>query len=604
MRKIIVFVLLSIISIGITNAESVLLSGKKFKKRMEYIQNEWNKKNFQVAYSTLNNKDTVLSNYNFPGNNDELKDWEKLVLEIKTSQKLRSAQFRFLKYRSFDGNWEYLFNYFFKPSFNVDYNSEGDIGRLDNMNYGNHGFTKKECFEILGENKTNEILRGFRIEIVENNLSDFDDCPTCKNCEVLRNKVLTTYSKYNQIKSNFHNIDSLANNMQLSDFNNYKADTTLNKLIKCTSKTSRDSINNNRVNGGTYNENNDLRHYFGNETANSLYDELKELKKKVNIIYRNQVGNLLKKVDFDSLDNSKLRLIMYRLNQLSLISEKNEIERFFDLDSFAAYEVFTKRNLLFLLDRKGENLKNTQSPDLTISYVYGNLLPFNQFIPKTLTDILNLDVYSYFGIPSINTPLKKQVFEESNEYKSDLRQLKSMKAILESSSIYFENDYTKKADYYQDLLARFLITSNYNLQTGGFVFRFNCTNDVTPFDVTSVLPSKTFRCIDQKDLFIQINSEKFPIRIKDLNDDKMSFSKELGQEMFVPVEKSMALDIESNPEKIRVLFITLGEIKSKPWIYKQPMSSDQTHYGLISTDKIRMIVMNKETGKKYFDKIY
>ncbi len=213
--------------------------------------------------------------------------------------------------------------------------------------------------------------------------------------------------------------------------------------------------------------------------------------------------------------------------------------------------------------------------------------------------ILDLDVLSYYGLEDkYDTPVKKKVFMKSQEYAYKLSELKEKKAEM------------LKSEYYIDIIL-FAFDWNeksYNVKKGGFEIKLHpvichC------LEIGSRYSNNIARCtpkmVDQYLLSPLPTSEYF----------------------FIPMNELDGLDIENNPDKMKIYFIfkiasKMKTIKIPCIMYGQRTYYKEYHYkdnpfmpgeqrtynneffNVPNTNKVRVVIANEETGKVYFDQTY
>jgi len=611
MRKTIILVLLSIIGIGVINAQ-VQLKGKKLQKRIELINTEISNGNFENAIVLFNNPDTIISEKNVSKNEKGiyfttdsiikskivLFDKNKIkVLDLKKSYDLKKYYEAIpLLNLELDNENSYLETQAIKEKLFDDL--EDKKIQCNNIHFRLENWLdlyQKREYDILFE----DIFGSNKKEISTNFLSNIDN-DKLKDLTKELNDLYTYYGP--KSLKNFKAINAFIDGLDLNEFDSNKVYSSIRSLKLLVSNT---DVAISQVDGDN----------------KKLKEEFSKLKEENGEKYIAKLNNFVTSVDLRALDYEKSSVLLEKLNLISLKSDS-----LFSCLTNQSYQTKKEVTIKLLEDKIIElkKIKENNRPlskneisqrlmidkDIPIDFINKNCQSFSSIEIGTLMDVLNLDVYSYYHMWNVDTPLKKQIFEKSEDYKAKLKNINSMKLALESSNFYFENYYTEDNEYYQNRKCRFVIKSNYDLKKGGFVFRFNSTNKNTMIDITYSLPKKTFRCMDEKELFVEFKSQQFPLVLNKFNIDPNPYFDfyEVGEEMFIPIEKSSALEIENNPNNIKVTFITLGKLKSEPWKYEIGRActfcEKESLYGLVSTEKIRMIVSNIKTGKIYFDKIY
>jgi len=199
-----------------------------------------------------------------------------------------------------------------------------------------------------------------------------------------------------------------------------------------------------------------------------------------------------------------------------------------------------------------------------------------------------------------DTPLKREVFTKSKEYAELYNKYKA------NQLTYLNNS------YYYFILENCGI-GDYDMGKGGFEITFNnfqskARSSEESFDKYYNLfykPVNIF-CIKSGEFYLSIPTIPVQERYYAVNGESFD---DRSVSLSIRVDKSKALEIENNRDKLNIYFITLGPIK-RGNIYKDNLSiwikseykNEISEYYL--TNKARLVIANKETGQIYYNKLY
>ncbi len=327
-------------------------------------------------------------------------------------------------------------------------------------------------------------------------------------------------------------------------------------------------------------------------------------------IYNKIISNFISELEIDKIPKENYDLTISRLQYIKKINKSiDPNSRTFigvELDEKTKSLVENKIKELISLNPYREDMSKPipNSKRVFFDYILKNCLSIENCDPQII-DVLNLDIYRYYNLSSYNTPLKKQVFETSDEYKKYMKNIQLKKTFIEKSNFIVVNTYTDNLKYFHDNLSKYLISGNYSLSKHGFTFRFNGINE-NDVELRYSPNNREFRCGNGSEVYLNLSSTQIPLVSKKYFTGSMLYvSYDYGEEMFIPLNKTDALEIENDPTPVVVCFIAIDKIRAIKWLYKTPtVINTNENYGMLSTDKVRMIVLNINTGKIYFDKIY
>ncbi len=196
-------------------------------------------------------------------------------------------------------------------------------------------------------------------------------------------------------------------------------------------------------------------------------------------------------------------------------------------------------------------------------------------IDKKLEGALNLNVFEYYDLDEIyNTELKKQNYKETPDYKQKLTSLKSIKSQFEATNLYIDLSKQEEFSIY-----------DYDLNKQGFSIRIGYM--LAQYEVNF------FGCYEIKSLpakFV-LSSGYSPIT----NSQKL-----YDRIIFIPIRKDLGAKIEERRSQISCFLVC------KPIGLKQNKSilGLNMFQNSISTNNVRLILIDKETNEIYFDKNY
>lgn len=655
MKKLIILVLLLIVNIGFINAQ-VELKGKKLQVKLDLINSEINLGNYDRAIDIFTNKDSVILESNVKKKelaiflkNDSI--IQSKIIEVNDLKGKMAKVYSLLMANSFfdaidlfytfddtisdwlktDKDYKSVKRYLtlIDSSYakQIEYLSESEVPTFNHFNSINNYFYGSNLFE---ETTNAVIFKVFRKRANEVNKETVNILISALN--VLRDKVkFSTSTNVNDNEIEYlTNIKPLlidnkigyTNNRYInpikelynSKFNEYiKCNNAIKQLDSLTYKFNPNDLTTNKfttqidavllLKNTTYKK---IRS-FDNMRISDLYSHQID---RNGDIYNKIISNFISELELDRITKENYDLTISRLQYIKRINKpidpNNQTFIGFELDEKTKQLVVDKTKELILLNPYREDMSKPipNSKNVFSDYILKNCLSIENCDPQII-DILNLDIYRYYNLSSYNTPLKKQIFEASDEYINYMKDIQLKKTFIEKSNLIVVNTYTDNSVYFHDRLSKYLILGNYNLTQHGFTFRFNSTNESSLTDITCYLPKKTFRCGNGREFFLNLNTTQIPLISKKYLTNALYKFYDYGEEIFIPVDKTDALEIENNPTYVAVCFIALDKIKPMKWIYKTSvMLENNENYGMLSTDKVRMIVLNIDTGKIYFDKIY
>ncbi len=219
-------------------------------------------------------------------------------------------------------------------------------------------------------------------------------------------------------------------------------------------------------------------------------------------------------------------------------------------------------------------------------------------------------VYSYFNLDAkYNSPLKKEMFNKTQEFKKLEHQLEQIKSDLYRKTYYIRivrdpNYLTEGNGYFwqkvdwdeagnpsSDPWGDLKLLSHYNLQEGGFILEFPSIADQCP---------KTFWGRGGI-IFHPLPVKLIPSSIWDVWHDIPICE----QELLFPISKEKGLIVENNISKIEIYFIfKIDNHRQDYQVVDGECRSLGGYKNRVITKAVRVIMRNTENGDIYFDKVY
>lgn len=197
---------------------------------------------------------------------------------------------------------------------------------------------------------------------------------------------------------------------------------------------------------------------------------------------------------------------------------------------------------------------------------------------KDLRNILNLDVFEYFGIKSkYDTDLKKKVFKESEDYKTKYSELLKLRTLLISKTYYldFEPSYYERNNQIKyNLNNKTFTVTNQIYYTANY-------NKPEYFQFTQIV----FKCLIG--LSVKKNYQTY---------GGVEYMQEAIS--FIIENESLALKIEENKSNLKLLFI-FNVTGTSPFQDNVLGLTTYTNYHLLTILK-KVVVYNSETNEIYF----
>ena len=199
-----------------------------------------------------------------------------------------------------------------------------------------------------------------------------------------------------------------------------------------------------------------------------------------------------------------------------------------------------------------------------------------------LISIYDLDVFAYFNITDYDTELKQAVYKKSEDYKIKLAELKGIK-----------NESLKKS-FYTKLQEPFT-NVDYNLKQGGFeiVLGENWGYGTFSARVPKSVNEFLFKSLPTKQVTSPMMGKGF-----------------FQEVLLIKMSEENGLEIENDKQNFDIYFFFTPSGKEKV-SFKFFNAVDNAYAGwydmsgtIIKSDKVRVVVANKVSGKIYFDKTY
>jgi hypothetical protein len=594
MKKTIIIALMSIIGIGFTNAQEEL-KGKKLKERLDSVYLNLQTGKFLEALDLFHKTD-----YTITDKTKRDKDYQTVASFINSIETIFSYQINHLKVCYGCDEYKRLEKqiYYF-------YSSESELKDGDILISKVYGYYPKDNETI--NNLLISALKSLRSRVKSNQtysnnedqidfLVNVDSMKAESNSVHYSNKYIgnlievhnQTLSSYIKVNNALRLINLLTSELNPTDLNDNKFSNQIDTIIRLKNETSRQ-----------------IKELF---EGRGVYEKLLY---KNEAVYNKVIESFVSNLSVETMSKENYDLTLNRLKYIKAIDLDYEVVDY--RPEFKGFKLNDSNSSLINSKINDFNTSNPFRADMskpipnlgkeTFNYIYNNCLSIYSCDPKII-DILSLDVYRYFNLTNYSTPLKMQLFEESEEYKNLKKVLLQKKQATEKSNFIIYNTYTNIPDYYHEKLSRYLIIGSYDLKSEGFTFKFNSTNQNSLSDVSINTPVKTFRCGNGSEIFMNFNSVQLPLTPKKYVTNAMYGFTSYGEEMFLPIDKSSALEIEDNPKNVIFCFIALDKIKGQKWTREKSGFDSDSQYGILSSDRVKMVVMNTVTGKIYFEKIY
>ena len=262
-----------------------------------------------------------------------------------------------------------------------------------------------------------------------------------------------------------------------------------------------------------------------------------------------------------------------------------------------------------------------EEEDLILSIIPGVKKPNIEEIKS----ILNLDVFSYYGLyDKYDTDLKKSVFKKSSEYKEKLNELKILKERL-STNFYYIKINESLPDYNINKRG-FYITGEeiIGLEIGNRKIYFEVPNSYNNFVFNSTLIRAATSNIISDDIsgdyvenFItQLMTMGFLELAQIMNGWKKECLKNFAtllknrkaklilspREICIPCDEDKGLLNNRNDIEIYIIFSVVDKMKFTQNLNLSGCDLYEEEY--ITTANNRLIILNRNDKKIYFDKIY
>ena len=265
-------------------------------------------------------------------------------------------------------------------------------------------------------------------------------------------------------------------------------------------------------------------------------------------------------------------------------------------NSFSQDSLTSKQKKQFLTDK---NFKLKPSQIIKLFETGDKITLNNEYESTPFENAYNLNLFDYFNLnKTYDSELKKEVFKQTSDYKILLDSIKKIR-ISYLNSVYFSKvfDYSsegpifqRKSDYYK---TNYIV--NYDIQKKGFLINIG---EVLPYHCLAAFCPKTINSVEFKQLSI---TKKYDL----LSNSKNSYS----QLLYIPMDATLALEIENNREQIEILRVfDIKGICTEVFNdndFKADMNFDKTcKIKLVKGGNLRMLIYNKATDKIYYDQIY
>ncbi|HCA41984.1 MAG TPA: hypothetical protein DEP28_01880, partial [Bacteroidetes bacterium] len=213
---------------------------------------------------------------------------------------------------------------------------------------------------------------------------------------------------------------------------------------------------------------------------------------------------------------------------------------------------------------------------------------------RKINYIYDLDVFNYYNVQGYHTNLQKEVFKKTEGYKDDLNELKKKKIELNKTVYYYEDKTLFSSAGYNTKKKRFEILVNLNYGLGTEYAKPPKSFFIEHWKYNSKYKIQFSSLPTQK--FIEIIPEYYDLGTKEI--------------LFIPMNVENGLEMENDKSYISIYFLFTPSTKRKieykfyDILKKFPEGVYYMTSDIITAQKVRVIVINKRTGKIYFDKIY
>jgi|381.fasta_scaffold00257_17 hypothetical protein len=214
---------------------------------------------------------------------------------------------------------------------------------------------------------------------------------------------------------------------------------------------------------------------------------------------------------------------------------------------------------------------------------------------KELGMIYDLDVFRYFRLKDYDTELKKSLFKKTEEYQNYLKQLKEMKADMFKTTYYIK-PYEEFGDY--------------DIQRKGFELNLGLmgANSATA-PKSFELPARKKENEDEGEDDVEF-SYSLHVQFNALPTTQSTsvYVNRVGYggnryKLFIPLSEVNGLEIENDKDNIDLYFFF---VPSASGIFLHHWQCYEGHRNsrIMKTDKVRIVVANKSSGKIYYNKSF
>ena len=232
----------------------------------------------------------------------------------------------------------------------------------------------------------------------------------------------------------------------------------------------------------------------------------------------------------------------------------------------------------------------------------------------------NITVYNLFNLEGYDTELKRKIFEKSANFLNCNNKLANFQKCLKNNVLFINLsqeivDNEVSGMPYEEPYQEYFILRDYNLNRKGFTLLFNTelwkhkSGDDQMFKELTLennLPKRTFAFRHYQKVYYKSTDHYYYLQLGNLpiQPIKEQSDSYVGEAIFIPIlDEQMALEIDNN-KNICIMF--LFNPGNQRYINYSPSMSSQSYntIELLTTNKVRMILYDKQTNKVYFDKLY
>ncbi len=490
------------------------------------------------------------------------------------------------------------------------------VAEIDNKNFEN-------AINLFYDNDTIIAVENFKKKDIDNYYRTKEFIDLKKN-ELDKTDSLVSIKIVAFKSFDFNQLNDLLD-LKLTNENSYKkTQKKLNQILKDLTEAKR-KCNENKINILNWEQlykDEEYEKIFNilnirNSTTNSFFKDdfskLKELQVKLKPLY--ETYNSVKEVIFshsneiiNSLDRSTLTydISIRNIQKLDSLLITNNLELskikgsnpqltsdYSKLNNRISQEIKELRRFSELNRPLTNNeIKKTLFTNPIVSVA--DIVKYARLLDEKSKFIFDANVLKYFNLSEIyDTPLKKEVFTRTKEYKKYFEELDSIR----NGTFYYHTTPTLLQD------GRNKTIWQYDLKKKGFEILFN----------TNSSSGRPFKCLEisgdwgERINDLWINVKMLPTYNKQSN--SIWKIKTLDEFYFIPISEEDGIELENEKDNIHIYFIVTldnSENIKYEWVNtsKLPFEEITTNEYVINSKRLRVLLVNKYSNKIYFDKTY